>query len=92
MEEPVRYPVDGILDLHMFRPQDARSVITEYLGECQARNILRVRIIHGKGRSVLRGLVRRLLDDHPAVIEHHVATDRSGWGAIIAHLSPRKPF
>lgn len=88
MDEASRYPIDGILDLHTFRPRDVPSVVAEYLLQCRARSILRVRIIHGKGRSVLRGIVHRLLDKDPAVMRYHAAEDRSGWGATIVHLSP----
>jgi len=82
------YPVDGVLDLHVFRPRDAKSVVKEYLRECRTRDILRVRIVHGKGRSILRGMVHRLLEADPTVLKYHSAGDRSGWGATIAHLQP----
>ena len=88
--EPVEYPIDGVLDLHVFHPREARAVTREYLRECRQRGILQVRIIHGKGRSVLRGMVHRLLDEDPAVVSYEVAPDRSGWGATIAHLAPLK--
>ena len=90
MSEPTAYPIDGVLDLHVFHPRDARSVVAEYLAECRKRGILRVRIIHGKGRSVLRGMVHRLLEAEPAVLDYHAAGDPSGWGATIAHLAPRE--
>ncbi len=89
MDEASRYPIDGILDLHVFRPRDVPSVVAEYLLQCRARSILRVRVIHGKGRSVLRGTVHSLLDKNPAVMRYHAAEDRSGWGATIVYLLPQ---
>ena len=80
------YPIDGVLDLHVFHPRDARSVTREYLKECRKRGILRVRIIHGKGRSVQRGMVIRLAESDPAVLSCHPAEDRSGWGATVVYL------
>ena len=90
MDDPIAYPIDGVLDLHVFRPQEANSVVAEYLAECRKRGVLRVRIIHGKGRSVMRGTVHRLLAKEPTVVHYHAAGDRSGWGATIVHLSPQQ--
>ncbi len=81
------YPVDGVLDLHMFRPQDVRSVLDEYLDECRRRGILHVRIIHGKGHGVLREIVHSYLKNAPFVLEFRTAQDASGWGATIAVLA-----
>ncbi len=88
MSDLVEYPIDGVLDLHVFSSRETRSVVQEYLRACRARGILRVRIIHGKGRSVQRGMVHRLLDAEPTVLKFRAAGDRSGWGATIAHLAP----
>ena len=52
--EPFELPIDGVLDLHTFRPADVMGVVTDYLAECRARGILEVRIIHGKGIGQLR--------------------------------------
>ncbi len=89
MDDPIPYPIDGILDLHAFAPRDARSVVTEYLRACREQDVLRVRIIHGKGRSVLRSMVHSLLDRDPAVDRFQLSSgDRSGWGATIVWLNP----
>ena len=86
---PVEYPLDGVLDLHVFHPRDVKSVVTEYLRECQLAGILRVRIIHGKGRSVQRHVVHKIVAANPAVERFQVASnDRSGWGATIVWLLP----
>ncbi|PSQ81591.1 MAG: DNA mismatch repair protein MutS [Bacteroidetes bacterium QS_8_68_15] len=86
--EPTHYPVDGVLDLHEFRPQDTGSLVPEYLRACREEGILRVRIVHGKGTGALRKSVHALLERRPEVERFHVAGDRSGWGATIAHLRP----
>ena len=43
-----KYPIDGILDLHSFKPNEINGLIPEYITECLNRNILEIRIIHGK--------------------------------------------
>jgi len=89
MEEKIfNYPIDGTLDLHMFQPKDVKSVLSEYLIECRARGILRVRIIHGKGQGVLREIVHSFLKNCPYCIEFQTPSDASGWGATIAILKP----
>jgi DNA-nicking Smr family endonuclease len=86
-DELVPLPIDGVLDLHTFRPCDVKEVVTEYLAECRARGVLRVRIVHGKGIGNLRRTVHALLARDLAVAEFHLAGGQSGgWGATIAHL------
>ncbi len=72
--EPIQLPIDGVLDLHTFRPSDVKSVVTDYLAECRARAILRVRIIHGKGIGNLRRTVHATLSQHPDVISFALAS------------------
>lgn len=87
--EPLPLPIDGVLDLHTFRPPEVKDVVTEYLAECRARGILRVRIIHGKGIGNLRRTVQALLERDPAVAEFHPASAHfGGWGATIVQLKP----
>ena len=82
------YPIDGELDLHVFDPSDVGDLVPEYLRACREKEILRVRIIHGKGTGTLRRQVRQILETHPHVARYNKATDASGWGATIAHLVP----
>jgi DNA-nicking Smr family endonuclease len=84
--EPIELPIDGILDLHTFRPGDVPSVVKEYLRACDERGIYRVQIIHGKGKGVLRETVHRLLEKDPQVLGFHLDSGPSTWGATIVYL------
>ena len=84
--EPVRIPIDGVLDLHAFSPKDAASVVDEYLRACLEERIYEVRIIHGKGRGDLRRTVHSLLEKHPDVLKFNLDSGPSGWGATVVYL------
>ena len=89
MDEPVELPIDGVLDLHTFRPQDVKEVLSEYLSECRRHGILEVRVIHGKGIGQLRRTVHTLLARLPEVASFAQASEAfGGWGATIVHLRP----
>lgn len=88
--EPVVLPIDGILDLHAFSPRDAVSVVDEYMEACLEKGIHEVRIIHGKGKGVLRRTVQSFLQKDPRVLHFSVDDGFSGWGATVAFLKPRE--
>ena len=91
-DEPVPLPIDGVLDLHTFRPREIRDLVPDYLAECRKRGLLRVRIIHGKGIGNLRRTVHAILAKHPEVLSYSLAGGSfGGWGATIVHLRPDKP-
>ena len=88
-DDPIPLPSDGVLDLHTFRPKEVKDVVVEYLAECRARGILRVRIVHGKGIGNLRRTVHSVLNEDPAVLGFHLAGELlGGWGATIVTLKP----
>ena len=84
--EPVRIPIDGVLDLHAFSPKDAASLVDEYLRACLEKRIYEVRIIHGKGLGTLRRTVHSLLEKHPDVLKFNLDSGPSGWGATVVYL------
>ena len=90
MDEPVPVPIDGVLDLHSFRPQDVKDVVMEYLTACRDRGILEVRVIHGKGIGQLRQTVHAVLSRLPEVASFSLAGEAfGGTGATIVHLRRR---
>lgn len=91
-DAPVELPLDGVLDLHLFRPKDAADVVLSYLEACREKGVLDVRIIHGKGTGVLRRKVQGVLSRMPEVERFHSAEETSGgWGATWVRLRPLKP-
>jgi len=82
----VDMPIDGVLDLHTFRPQEAASVVDEYLRACHEKGILEVKVIHGKGKGVLLRTVQALLEKHPLVHGFRLDSEGSGWGATIVFI------
>ncbi|MCD4690234.1 Smr/MutS family protein [bacterium] len=79
-------PIDGTLDLHAFRPSDVKELVPDYLEECQARGILNVRIVHGKGTGALRETVHAILERMDDVVSFQLAGDGGGWGATVVVL------
>ena len=88
-EEIIEYPIDGIIDLHMFSPKDAASVVDEYLRACAERGIYEVKVIHGKGKGILRRTVHACLEKHDLVRDFSLETGGGSWGATIVSL--KKP-
>ena len=84
--EPQEVPIDGVLDLHTFRPDELGSLIPEFIDACREKNIYELRIIHGKGTGALRRSVHALLDRNNHVASYSLAGDRSSWGATLVEL------
>jgi DNA-nicking Smr family endonuclease len=87
MDEPIELPIDGVLDLHTFKPRDLKELIPDYLAACRQRGILQVRIIHGKGIGALQRTVHSILSKHPDVISFTLDhPEYGGWGATLVKL------
>jgi dsDNA-specific endonuclease/ATPase MutS2 len=84
-DEAVHVPIDAELDLHAFAPRDIPSVVEEYVNAAADAGLGEVRLVHGRGRGVQRGIVQAALERHPRVVEFHDDT-ASHLGATIARL------
>jgi dsDNA-specific endonuclease/ATPase MutS2 len=84
-EEPVRIPIEHELDLHAFPPRDVASVVGEYVDAAAAAGLTEIRVVHGRGRGVQRGIVQAALEHHPLVVEFWDDSD-SHLGATVARL------
>ena len=87
-DDAFELPIDGTMDLHAFRPQDARSVVDEYVGAAHATGLREIRVVHGRGAGVLRGIVQSALDAHP-LVEAFWDDPASHLGATIVKLAAR---
>ena len=86
MEDAHRIPIDGTLDLHAFAPRDIASVVEEYVRAAHEAGLGEIRLIHGRGKGVQRGIVQSVLEKHPLVIAFSDAPE-SHLGATVVRLS-----
>ena len=89
---PHRIPIEGTLDLHAFAPREIRSIVEEYINAAHEGGLREVRLIHGRGMGIQRGLVQQVLERHPLVEEFWDAPE-SHLGATVARLcGPAQPL
>ena len=80
-----RIPIEGTLDLHPFAPRDIPSVVEEYVREAAAAGFREIRLIHGRGKGIQRGIVQAALEAHPLVVSFRDAPE-SHLGATVAEI------
>ena len=85
MDHVVEVPIGDEMDLHPFAPRDVKDVVESYLDAAYEKGFREVRIIHGRGTGVQRGMVQSALDRHPSVAAFWDAPE-SHLGATIARL------
>lgn len=82
-------PIEDVLDLHTFKPRDVPSLLEEYFTACLEEKIYSVRIVHGKGKGMLKRRVWQLLEKNPMVASFKDAPPGAGgWGATLVELNP----
>jgi DNA-nicking Smr family endonuclease len=82
---PHDIPIEDSIDLHPFRPADIKSVVEEYVNAAHEAGFREVRLIHGRGIGVQRGIVQNTLEQHPLVQSFHDAPE-THLGATVAIL------
>ena len=80
-----RIPIEDSLDLHTFHPRDIKSVVEEYATAAYEAGLQEIRLIHGRGTGVQRGIVQSVLERHPLVEEFWDAPE-THLGATVARL------
>jgi len=86
-EDTVVIPIEDTLDLHTFRPGEISGLLTDYFEACLEKGIVEVRVVHGKGKGVLRAGVLAFLEKSALVDSYRPAGPESGgWGAVIVRL------
>ena len=86
----MKIPIEDSLDLHTFSPRDIASLVEEYVTAAHEAGLTEVRLIHGRGKGVQRGIVQQALETHPLVVEFWDAPE-SHLGATVARLSRHWP-
>ena len=85
--EPIRIPISDVLDLHTFQPKEVPDLLTDYFSECIEAGIHSIRVIHGKGKGILKHRVHSILKKNALVQSFKDApSERGGWGAKIVEL------
>ncbi len=84
-DDAQRVPIEPALDLHAFAPRDVKSVVDEYVRAAWEAGLREVRLIHGRGAGVQRGIVQAALERHPLVEEFWDAPE-THLGATVARL------
>jgi DNA-nicking Smr family endonuclease len=86
-DESIQMPINGVLDLHTFKPREVHELVRDYLEACRERGIFQARIIHGKGTGALRETVHSILAKDSAVLSFSLDhPEYGGWGATIVKL------
>ena len=85
MDDAHRVPIEDALDLHAFAPRDIPSVVEEYVRAAHDAGLREVRLIHGRGTGVQRGIVQSVLEKDPLVESFYDAPE-SHLGATVALL------
>ena len=75
------YPAAVLLQIH-------EEAIDEYVRAAQGAGLREIRLIHGRGAGVQRGIVQQALEKHPLVAEFFDAPE-SHLGATVAILKTK---
>ena len=86
--DPVHVPIEREIDLHAFAPADIPSVVEEYVSAAAQAGLLEVRLVHGRGRGIQRGIVQAALERHP-LVKQFWDDPNAHLGATIAALKVR---
>jgi DNA-nicking Smr family endonuclease len=90
-DEPVKIPIEDVLDLHTFHPRDVPDLLEDYFSECIKAGIYLVRVIHGKGKGIQKKRVQQLCNESPMVESFSDAPpEAGGWGATIVELRKKR--
>ncbi|MGE0815282.1 MAG: Smr/MutS family protein [Vicinamibacterales bacterium] len=87
-DPPFEVPIERELDLHAFQPRDVARVVDAFIEAAHRAGLREVRLVHGRGRGVQRGIVQAALERHPLVDAFWDDT-ASHLGATLARLADR---
>ena len=86
-ELPDVVAVTDVLDLHGIDPKTCKAMVNDFLDQAVELNLGRLRIIHGKGKSVFKRITYNQPQKHPQVRDFYDAPPNlGGWGATIVEM------
>jgi DNA-nicking Smr family endonuclease len=88
VEDAHPIPIENTLDLHAFAPRDIPSVVEEYVGAAHEAGFREVRLIHGRGKGIQRGIVQAVLEKHPLVESFDDAAESHLGATVVVLRSP----
>jgi DNA-nicking Smr family endonuclease len=83
-DEITRMEFTDEIDLHHFHPRDAGGILKDFLDHAEVAGYHSVRIIHGKGKSVIKAMTLKELGSRESITRF--ADDSGNWGVTIAWL------
>lgn len=90
-EIPEYIVVTDLLDLHGFLPEQIPEAVNEFIRNAVELKLKQVQIVHGKGKSKLKYLVRKELSQNKNVVEFRDALPAmGGWGRTVVTLHPKE--
>ncbi len=85
--KPITIPIEDVIDLHTFKPKDVPDLLEDYFSACIDKGVFSVRVIHGKGKGILKKRVREILSENLMVESYRDASPGAGgWGATLVEL------
>ncbi|MDM8517259.1 Smr/MutS family protein [Desulfobacterales bacterium HSG16] len=89
-QQPIVVPIEDSIDLHTFRPKEIPDLLLDYFLACTEMKIFSVRVIHGKGKGILRKRVHEVLKKNKLVKSFKNAPQEAGsWGATLVKLKKK---
>ena len=76
-----RFSVQAEIDLHGMTVAEARPRLSDFIGDCVRRNLLCVRVVHGKGLGS---------GDRGPVLKNSVNRWLRKWNSVLAFVSTRQ--
>ena len=86
----MKIPIEDSIDLHAFAPRDVASVVEEYVNAAHETVLREIRLIHGRGKGVQRGIVQQALERHPLIEirREEIALPPEDWDQVIVATGP----
>lgn len=90
-----QYNVEAILDLHGMTVAEAKEVFYHFLLQCQRKGTRHILIIHGKGRSITKPILKNMLNNWLRQMEQvlafcSAAAKDGRSGAMYVYLKQQK--